>query len=301
MARRTVLLGTVLALGLVSPARADPPIDDTLAGYAQALAERPHDVALLCQRADLLERSGEPARALEDVRLALALHPDEPSALVLEGRALAALDRIDEAMTSLDRAIAIAPESFAARRTRADLRAARGDLRGAIEDLDAALRLSDDVDAYLDRAHWLVRDGRAAEAAEGLEQALARTEGSAPLVLAAIDAHLAAGAPAPALDLVDAAIARTPTDPRLGLLRADVLARMGRSADAARAASDALERIDERLAHRRTAALLVDRGEALLRLGRIDEARTALASAQEIEPRYPRALALGARLSEVSR
>lgn len=301
MRARSLLLGSVLSLGLVTPARADPPIDDTLAGYDLALAERPHDVSLLCQRAELLERSGEPARALEDVRLALALHPNEPSALVLEGRALAALDRVDEALTSLDRAVALAPESFAARRTRADLRVAHGDLRGAIEDLDAALRFSDDVDAYLDRAHWLVQDGRAAEAAEGLEQALARTESSAPLVLAAIDAHLAAGAPAPALSLVDAAIARTPTDPRLSILRADVLARLGRSADARAAASDALSWIDERLAHRRTAALLVDRGEALVRLGRIDEARSALEAARALQPAYPRVAALAARLAEVSR
>ncbi len=299
MRARTVLLGSVLALGMVTPARADPPIDDTLAGYERALAERPHDVALLCQRAELLEMSGEPARALEDVRLALALHPDEVSALVLEGRALVALGRPDEALSSLDRAVALAPESFAARRTRADLRVARGDLRGAIEDLDAALGGSDDVDAYLDRARWLVRDGRAAEAAEGLEQALARTDESAPLVLAAVDAHLAAGSLAPALALVDASLARTPTDPPLGLLRADELLRMGRSADAAAAATDALLTIDERLAHRRTVALLVDRGEALVRLGRIDEARRALEAAQAIQPRYPRALALATRLSGV--
>ena len=292
--RRALLLVPVLVVA--SAAQADPPIDDTLAGYALALAERPHDTALLRERAELLLMSGQPAQALDDLRLALALAPEDSSSLVLQGRALEALGQPDEALAILDRAVAIAPSSFAARRARADLRAVSGDRRGAIEDLDAALALADDVDAFLDRGRWLVREGRAAEAAQGLDEALARTHDAAPLVLAAVDAHVAAGEAHVALGIVDAAVRRAPTDPRLALLRGDVLARLGRTPDAAAAWQSALLAIDARLARRRTVALLVDRGEALVRLGRGDEARAALDEASLAAPRYPRVLALAAHL-----
>lgn len=295
--RTSLLVACVVAL-LWPPttAGADPPVDDTLAGYALALAERPHDVALLRERAELLVLSGDAAAALEDVRVALALAPDDVTSLVIEGRALTALGRSDEALGALDRALSVAPECFDARRARADLRIALGDRRGAIEDLDEALRAGSDLDAFLDRSRWLVEEGRAAEAAQGLDDALVRTHEAGPIVLAAIDAHLVAHEPAAALAIVDAAVARTPSDPRLVLLRGDVLARADRGAEAREAFERALATIDARLARRRTVASLVDRGDALARLGRTDEARAALEAAAALAPRYPRVLALASRL-----
>lgn len=294
---RALLLFALLAVP--SAAHADPPIDDTLAGYAVALAERPHDTALLRERAELLLMSGQPARALDDLRVALALAPDDASALVLEGQALEALGEPDEALATLDRAVALAPTSFAARRARADLRVASRDRRGAIEDLDAALALTDDVDAFLDRGRWLVLEGRAAEAAQGLDEALARMHDAAPLLLAAVDAHLAAGESEAALVIVEAAVLRTPTDPRLVLLRGDVLVRLGRASEARAAFEDALVAIEARLSRHRTTALLVDRGETLLRLGRVAEAQATLDEVSATGARYPRAAALAARLQGV--
>lgn len=294
--RRTAWWILVLALACPLTASADPPIDETLEALDRAISATPHDVELLMVRGDLLLREERPADALSDVRVVLALHPSDPRALVLEARALFQVGREEAALASIDRAVEVAPTSFDALRTRATLRAALGDRNGAIEDLDTALSLADDVESYLTRATLLREGHRSREAALGLETALLASDRAAPLVLACIDAWLETGEPARALVLVDAAIASTPSDARLLVLRGDVLARAGRTDDARVSYGEALTRVDAALARRSTVARLVDRGEALVRLGRVAEAEVALAAALARQPEYERARALAARL-----
>ncbi len=286
----------LVLLAWSSAASADPPVEQTLEALDRAISSRPYDVELLMVRGDLLLREERPADALSDLRVVLALSPGDARALVLEARALFQTGHEEAALASADRAIEVAPTSFDALRTRATLRAALGDPGGAIEDLDTALALADDVESYLTRARLLRAQRRTLEAAHGLEAALLASDHAAPLVLACVDTWLEAGEPVRALALVDQAIVSAPTDPRLVILRGDVLTRAGRTTEAALAYSDALARIDSALARRSTVARLVDRGDALARLGRTAEAEGALAAALAREPEYERAHALAARL-----
>jgi tetratricopeptide (TPR) repeat protein len=72
------------------------------------------------------------------------------------------------------------------------------------------------------------------------------------------------------------------------LLRARALDALGRDRDARSARLEALAELDARIARRASPALRVDRGEALLGLGRapeaLAEANTALARLPDFEP-----------------
>ena len=246
-----LLSGATLASGAV---RAHEDRDDTLARLEAAIAERPDDPMLWCDRAVLERRRGHFARAHADLTHAVALGldpviaqrdrgliwldeqrfgeaeatlrvaremaPDEPPILLAHARALAGLERWREASDTFARLVEIAPTSS--------------------------------PDVQLERI-------AAVEAAGGIESALAATDaalatlGPIPaLEEKGLDLELRAGRTDAALARLDRMNSGPARRDALLLRRAEILERSGRSQAARAAYADALAALASRPASRRS-------------------------------------------------
>jgi predicted Zn-dependent protease len=86
-------------------------------------------------------RNGQPGRAIDPLKKALAMQEDFPEAHYLLGVCLRAQQRDGEALPALLHAVRLNPAFVAAREALADLHAARGERRRAIEQLEAIAAL----------------------------------------------------------------------------------------------------------------------------------------------------------------
>jgi tetratricopeptide (TPR) repeat protein len=292
----------LLGLAAVAPATAsaDPPVRSDLIALDAHLAAHPTDVGAVIQRSELYLRDGQPDEAIADLRYAEALQPGDPRISAQRAAILRSLGRLDEALAELDACIASwASPPMAVYALRARVLAALERREDAIADYDAALALGDEVDLYLERGRLLLSLGRLAEAARGYEEGMLAASGATVLRVAAIEAYLRAGMPERALVLADGGAAISPARARWLLLRGSALEALGRTGDATRARLDALAEIDRRIAARPTVALRVDRGEALLALGRVDEAAHEARLARALSPRLASVLELEAHVARI--
>ena len=178
-------------------------------GYVSAAPRAPEGGPCLDPRTQMeliviLDRANT-ALALGDAVASLALldgagsrWADAPERLYLRGRALAALDRLDEADATLEQAVARRPsaELLVERGLVLLRRANRGapTLEAAVECLDRALAIApDDPRAISLRARADLAAGRATDARRRVEAALARRPHDAYLLAARADIEQAAG------------------------------------------------------------------------------------------------------------
>ncbi len=264
---------------LATPAAADLPSADRIAAARAELASRPADPLPHLRLLRLLVEGAAPAEALAEADSFCALHPEDTRVEEWRARALVALSRPDEAEAALDRRVAHEPLDAGALGLRAGLRAERGDYEGAALDWDAALARGPWVDAYLGRAHALARIGEVELARVGLAEGLRRTGGAAVLREEAVALARRTGAYDEALALIDTLLARHAAASRWRVLRAAVLHDAGREAEAHRELTRALADAEAQVRRRRTPLALLERGRALLALGRRDEARADLRQA----------------------
>jgi Flp pilus assembly protein TadD len=94
------------------------------------------------QLAEEFRRAGHLTEAVDTCQAGLATHPDYVSARVTLGRALLALDRLDDAHRELSRVVASAPENLAATRALADTCRRQDRLADAYAHYTTALRLA---------------------------------------------------------------------------------------------------------------------------------------------------------------
>ena len=264
-------------------ALADDP-DARLAELDARIAASPAGVELLMQRADLLVQEGLTDRAVEDLRLIESLAPDETRLLLLRG--LVAYGRGDLARAEADleayvsrtggsaRACFLLGQAYEQRDREAD----------ALRSYDMALRHGDDVEVYLARGRLLEGLGRLAEAAQSYEMALQGDAASTALRVRLVEVERRLGRYDHALAHVDAAMRHARVDTRWLLRRAQILEDAGRRAEARRARVEALTEAERLLTRRSSPAALAARGEALLALGRADDAARDLAQAVRRAP-----------------
>jgi tetratricopeptide (TPR) repeat protein len=155
--------------------------------------EDPASIAF-AQLAEEYRRAGAYGDAVEVCTAGLRRHPGYLSARVTLGRALAALDRLDEAVDQLELVRVSAPQNLAALRGLADIHRRRGDIASALQHYEAALALAPN-DPDLDRrAHELrLAVAAAATRPEAIGGTLtAASDGLAMRTIAALEQWLAA-------------------------------------------------------------------------------------------------------------
>jgi tetratricopeptide (TPR) repeat protein len=110
--------------------------------------------------AGCLSMLGEHEAALAALERAQRLRPDDAAINHNRGRALQALDRLEEAERAYDAALAIDHRLMPSLRARAELLARRGEWMGALADLDMALTAEpNDASLRLRRGEILLRQG----------------------------------------------------------------------------------------------------------------------------------------------
>src|SRR5215470_15198335 len=156
-------------------------------------------------------QQGDIAAGIDLVQRAIALAPDHARAHGLLGMAFSSAGRYQEALKSLDRAIALG--STDAYGSRADALVALGRLAEAVESFDRALAHDpDSVADWCNRGAALIDLGRASEAAESFarERALAIKPDYVDALNNRANALDRLGRLPEALESADAALARAP-------------------------------------------------------------------------------------------
>lgn len=272
---------------------ADPPLTEDLEEVGERILLAPGDIALLIERSELYIQEARPEEALVDLRVAAAIAPGHPRISAQRAVVLHSMGRDDEALAEIEVAIATGSAQLAADLAlRARILATLGRDEDAIAEYDASLAIHEDVELYLERGRLLERAGRLDEAARGYTEGLRALGGAVILRVAAIELDLRTSRADRALARIDEVLARVPAPARWLLLRARALEGLGRSAEAHDARRAALADVDRRLVRRPSAALRVMRGQALLALGRANEALEESQRAHALAPTLGDALDL---------
>jgi tetratricopeptide (TPR) repeat protein len=116
-------------------------VDDQRIEALRRPVERDPTSIAFAQLAEELRRAGQ-MQAVEICRAGLITHPGYVSARVTLARALAALDRLDEAQAELERVLRSAPDTLTAVRGLADISYRRGNMPEALMRYRAALSLA---------------------------------------------------------------------------------------------------------------------------------------------------------------
>jgi len=125
---------------------------EALATLDRALARYPDDAHLYAVRGALWLQLEEYAKALADLERSLK-RAEDPGVRVNYAEALRRFDRKQEALASLDKALAANPDYLPALFNRGALRYELGDEEGALADFDRAIALDPDAAApYFNRA-----------------------------------------------------------------------------------------------------------------------------------------------------
>jgi tetratricopeptide (TPR) repeat protein len=279
---RVAVMVVVLVVGAAG-ARAHDGLARAIARADEVVRARPGDARALVERAALLRRAGEVARALADLDVAAALAPELREVALERGLALAAVEP-RRAEAELDRFLSDGPPSVAALSARAAIREGAGRLGEARADWDAAFRLRADPELALARGRVDEAMGDLARAADGYEEALRALGGAVVVRLALVRVETARGRWARARALVDEGMAQSPLKAEWLLARADVDDASGRRADAVRARREALREVDATLGRKRTPLRLLTRARALIGLGRRAEAVRELEACLAMAP-----------------
>ncbi|HGY09951.1 MAG TPA: tetratricopeptide repeat protein [Oceanithermus profundus] len=137
---------------------------EALAALDQAIARFPENAHLYAVRGALWLQLEEYAKALADLERSLELAED-PGVRVNHAEALRRFDRKQEALASLDEALASDPDYLPALFNRGVLRFELGDEEGALADFDRAIAIDPDAAApYFNRAavRWALGQKEAA-------------------------------------------------------------------------------------------------------------------------------------------
>lgn len=291
--RLALVIAALVTLG-THIAYADPPDNEEIEELTEQIEAAPNDVNLLLERAEVYRRERMFQEALADLRVAIALQPSDARTPVLRARVLHDSHRHSAALAEIDALLQRESETgnAEAHALRAHILEALDRLPEALVALERTISLRSDVNDHIERGQWLTRLGRRDEALVHYGEALVALGGPAALRHDAVTLALRQRRSDLAITWTTEVIENTTGPARWLLLRARAH-ELQRHAAAARAdRTRALADVTARAARRPSVALLVERGEALLALGRVGEARRAVDAAIARDPRYRPARAL---------
>lgn len=229
----------------------------------------------------ILMRRGDPARASEFIGRSIAADPRQWGAHFNLGLALRDLNRLEDALSSFERVLAINPDFADALHCRGHALQELGRLDEAVAAYDRALRIRpDSTESLKNRGCALLELGRADEALESLELALVSDPGNPDTLNDRGNALIALHRNEEALQCFDRALAIRP-DFELALQnRANALLRLQR-------VEEALDSIDHALRiGPQSATSQTRRGDALLELGQTEEALASYEQALCFDPNF---------------
>ena len=153
---------------------------DAEAIYRQVLAGRPDDFDSLHLLGVIFLQRNNPAKAVQQIDLALKKNPDNIPALNNRGNALNDLLRFDEALASFDRALRLRPDQADTHCNRGNSLQKLGRFDGALKSYDRALALRPDyAEAFSNRSVTLSTLKRFAESLASCDRALTLRPGFA--------------------------------------------------------------------------------------------------------------------------
>lgn len=224
--------------------------------------------------------------------MASALQPSDARTSTLRSRVLYDMGRAPEALAEIDALLERETAHAEAHALRAHILETLNRLPEALVALEQTITLRSDVTDHVERGQWLTRLGRGDEALVHYGEGLVLLGGPAALRLDAVTLALHQRRADLAIRWTTEVIEHTTGPARWLLLRAQAHELQRHAAAARTDRTRALADIDARSVRRPSVALLVERGEALLALGRVNEARHVMESAIARDPRYRPAHAL---------
>lgn len=268
------LIIVVLILFGATPVWAHGPPPEEIEELTEHLRESPEDAEAYLERAKLHKILEHYHKALEDLQRASEYADSEKLRVEiaeLRGEVAKALGRDAEAVEQFTEAIERGGGSVERHAGRAAVHERNDRIEEAIADYRAALEYADNVDVYLDLGQLQAGTDRLDAAATTLERGLEAT-GSVVLREELIEIERERGHYGRALKLIEGGMEEAEVETRWHLRRGDILEEVGRE-DRARAARErALEEAERLLEIRKSAAAYAARGEARLRLGRVEAA-----------------------------
>ncbi len=288
--RLRVVVAAWIAVAFTTPivfAHPEPAVE--IDRLTQQLQKEPERIDLLLLRAHCNAEAGRAVDAVSDLDAAQRLDPQSRLVRLQRGLVLAQLNRTEEAEGELSRYIKDGGEDSRAWIERARIRARLNRLKEAVSDYDKALTTSDDLDAFLERGAIQEKLGRLEDAAAGYQQGLARMPRSVVLQIPLVRVETARKRYPAAIRLIDEAMANAPVKTDWYLRRADVHTAAGNKSAAQADREAALREAERMVAAKQTALNLFARARVLSAMGRNEEARKDLRVVREMAPQLEEA------------
>lgn len=269
---RTTRLAMAAASLLSLSATAHGPLHEQIDGLTRRIESAPDDATLYLRRGELRREHRDTEAALSDFARAGRLDPSLAQVDLLRGKTLLDAGLTPAAIAALDRFLAARPDHADALAARARAHAVRGDSQAAARDYTLAIRHAapPEPDHYLGRARALAAEGgeSVSAAIRGLDEGIARLGPLVSLTTTAIEIEQASGRNEAALARLNRLIDGAPRPETWLARRAELLAGIGRSREAAAdclAALAAIERLPQRVRDTRSSADLEARLREMLR------------------------------------
>lgn len=249
------------------------------------IQKNPQDVTLYLERALLLRREGQYARALADLAQAQKLDPQRREIVLEKGLTLYAKGEARAAEALISEYLASGLPSAKAFEVRGAIREQRKQFVEARDDYANALKLRPDPDLFLARGRMDEALGHGEDAVRGYEEGLRLLSGAVVLRLALVRVEHKQGHYDRAIAAIDEILPSLVFKADWLLLRAEQHAAAARPAKARQDREEALREAETRLLARATDFARLTRAKALYALGR---AREALADVEIVVAHAPK-------------
>lgn len=208
---------------------------DVVSDLQERLLAMPDDILLRLQLATAHVEHGEWQACLEEVSKIEALAPGLHPTGSLSGRALAGLERFEEAVPLLDAHLAAHPGDPVALVARARVRLKQGRFEAGIEDYRAALLSPAKPELYVETCEALRRNGNTREALAVAREGVARCNGDPAILVCAVECADELGEVDAAITLLDRLQQVWPRPEPWMQRKAELLAKAGRREESAAA------------------------------------------------------------------
>jgi len=250
-----------------------------LADYARAIELMPDETEALSTRARFYLSRGRPEEALADLEAALKLEQDDADLYELRGMVLFVKGDYEQSLSSFDRAIELSPDDAGLYINRARAHYLNDETDKALSDLDIALQKQpESLAAFLLRSQIRELSGDTSGAMSDVDAALQIEPGNVTALSRRVQVLAAAGKMDEAIDQLRSMSQGQPDNIELLILLGELYVRDKQLSRGIKM-FDAVLATDEK-----NAQALRDRGDALLSLGRQQEAIVDFEAALKSDP-----------------